>query len=119
MKIAKVAPVYKNCDSHQFTNYRLISILPQLSKILEKIFVARLNGFIDQHNLLSDSQYGFRNNRSTSLVLIDLMEEITDKIDNKMHSMGIFIDLQKAVDTIDHEILLKKIIQMWGEGDCT
>lgn len=85
MKIAKVAPIYKNYDSHQFTNYRTISILPQLSKILEKIFVARLNGFIDKHNLLSDSQYGFRNNRSTSLALIDLMEEITDRQQDAFH----------------------------------
>lgn len=101
-------------DSHQFTNYRPISILPQLSKILEKLFVARLNAFINKHNLLNDSQYGFRSNRSTALALIDLIEDITNKIDRKLYSVGIFIDLQKAFDTIDHEILfvvLKKLQQ--------
>lgn len=111
MKIAKVIPIYKNGDSHQFTNYRPISILSQLSKILEKLFVARLNGFISSHSLLHDSQYGFRKNRSTAHALIDLIEYVSGKIDSKVYSVGIFIDLQKAFDTIDHEILLQKLQQ--------
>uniref|UniRef100_A0A8C6WF21 Reverse transcriptase domain-containing protein n=1 Tax=Neogobius melanostomus TaxID=47308 RepID=A0A8C6WF21_9GOBI len=109
MKIAKVVPIYKSGDNHLFTNYRPISILPQLSKILEKLFAARLDSFINKYNLLSDCQYGFRNNRSTAHALINLTEEVTNHIDNKLYSLGIFIDLQKAFDTIDHKILLNKL----------
>ena len=67
MKTAKVIPIYKNGDRHLFTNYRPISLLPQFSKIIEKLFVHRLDNFIEKHNLLCDQQYGFRANRSTSI----------------------------------------------------
>lgn len=109
MKIAKVLPLFKSGDKHSFTNYRPVSLLPQFSKILEKLFNLRLLNFIEKNNLLSNSQYGFRQNRSTSLALIDLVEEITNCIENNKFSIGIFIDLQKAFDTIDHGILLKKL----------
>ncbi len=82
MKIAKVIPLFKTGDRHHFTNYRPVSLLPQFSKILEKLFTARLDNFIEKHNLLTDSQYGFRTDRSTSLALTELIEEITTRLDN-------------------------------------
>lgn len=86
-----------------------ISILPQFSKILEKLYTDRLDKFIDKYNVLNDSQHGFRKNRSPVLALIELIEENTNNIDRKKYSVGIFIDLKKAFDTMDHTILLKKI----------
>ena len=71
MKIAQVLPLYKTGDKHHFTNYRPISLLPQFSKILEKLFNNRLDKFIEKHKLLSDSQYGFRSNSSTTLAIIE------------------------------------------------
>lgn len=109
MKIAKVIPVFKNGNKSNFNNYRPISLLPQFSKILEKVFERRLNKFIEKHNLLSEGQYGFRSNRSTSMAIIDATEEISKALDNKKYAIGIFIDLKKAFDTINHEILLKKL----------
>lgn len=109
MKTAKVVPLFKSGDMHEFTNYRPVSILPQLSKILEKLFNDRLDKFINKHNLLYDSQYGFRRNYSTSLALTESMEIITDAIDQKLYSVGIFIDLKKAFDTINHDILIEKL----------
>ena len=109
LKVAKVIPIFKSGDKHSFNNYRPVSILPQFSKILEKIFYNRLKGFIDKHEILVESQYGFRNERSTSLALIDLLEQITNAIENKMHTIGIFIDLKKAFDTINHDLLIKKM----------
>ena len=74
----------------------------------------RLNSFIEKHNLLTDNQYGFRANRSTTMALMDLTEELTNCIDNKEYAVGIFIDLKKAFDTIDHNILLYKRYGMRG-----
>ena len=105
MKMAKVIPVYKAGDKHLYTNYRPISLLSQFSKILEKIFAARLDSFIDKHNILIDSQYGFRSGRSTTMALMELVEQLTSSIDNNNYAIGIFIDLKK----IYHDILLSKL----------
>lgn len=77
------------------TNYRQISLLSQFSKISEKLYVQRLDNFIEKHNLLSDHQYGFRANRSTSLAVMKLIEEMLTAIDNKEYTVGLFIDLEK------------------------
>ncbi len=109
MKIAKVIPIYKTGNRHELSNYRPVSLLPQFSKILEKIMYSRLNDFITKHNILSDQQYGFRANRTTSLALMEFVEEITSAIENKEYAIGIFLDLKKAFDTVDHDLLLKKM----------
>ncbi len=71
MKIAKVVPLYKTGDRHNFSNYRSVSLLPQLSKILEKIFNNRLDKFLEGHKSISDSQYRFRPNSSKFMALIN------------------------------------------------
>lgn len=109
MKIAKVVPLYKTGDRRHFTNYRPVSLLPQFSKILENLFNKRLDKFLDKYKLLSDSQYGFRSKRSTSLALIESIEEITNAIDQKQYAAGVFLDLKKAFDTINHDILINKL----------
>lgn len=85
MKVAKVIPLYKNGDKFMLTNYRPISLLPQFSKILEKLFVTRLDQFIDKQNVLSKNQYGFRANNSTSMALMDLIEQISTAIDQRQY----------------------------------
>lgn len=92
-----VIPIHKNGERCQFTNYRPISLLPQFSKILEKLFVNRLDKYIEKHNLLSDNQYGFRAKRSTSMAVMELVEGISTAIDNKEYTVGVFIDLKKSV----------------------
>ena len=109
MKIARVIPLYKVGEKDLFTNYRPVSLLPQFSKILENIYYSRLDKFISKHDILSNSQYGFRQNMSTNLALLELVEELTSSIDKKNKTIGVFIDLKKAFDTIDHDILLKKL----------
>ena len=83
MKLAKVIPLYKTGKQNAFTNYRPVSLLPQFSKILEKLFSEQLDVFIEKQNILCESQYGFRSNRSTSMALLELIEEITSAVDNK------------------------------------
>uniref|UniRef100_A0A8C6M4T9 Reverse transcriptase domain-containing protein n=1 Tax=Nothobranchius furzeri TaxID=105023 RepID=A0A8C6M4T9_NOTFU len=109
MKVAKIIPIYKSGEKHCFTNYRPVSVLCQFSKILEKLFLKRLDNFVEKHDLLANCQYGFRNNRSTVLALMDLMEEITECMDNKKYALGVFLDLKKAFDTVDHKILIIKL----------
>ena len=81
IKFAKVIPLYKANGKNEFNNCRPVSLLPQFSKILEKLFGIRLDSFIDRYNLLSSNQCGFRRNMSTSLALMELTEEITTALD--------------------------------------
>ena len=109
MKIAKVIPLFKSGDNDTFTNYRPVSLLSQFSKILEKLFNNRLDNFLEKDELLVDGQYGFRNARSTSMAITQLIEELTNANDEKKYTVGVFIDLKKAFDTIDHTLLLRKL----------
>ncbi len=69
----------------------------------------RLDNFIDKHRLLSDHQYGFRSNRSTSMAVMELVEEISSSMDNNEYTVGVFLDLKKAFDTIDYGLLMMKL----------
>ena len=109
MKMAKVIPVFKSGAPDEFGNYRPISLLPQFSKILEKVFYKKLLSFLDKNKILSNSQYGFREKHSTAHAISELVETISDAIDQGNYCVGIFIDLKKAFDTIDHTILLNKL----------
>ena len=109
MKIARIIPHYKSSAHNLLTNYRSVSILPAFSKILEKIMYKRLITFLDKHQVLSENQYGFHKNHSTSYALTQLYDKISCAIDNKEITVGVFIDLSKAFDIVDHNILLEKL----------
>ena len=109
MKIARVTPIYKSDAPDNFSNYRPISLLPNFSKILEKLMFNRVVDFLDKYKVLYEQQYGFRKNYSTEYALIELSDKIAQAIDKKEFTVGIFIDLSKAFDTLNHEILLKKL----------
>ena len=109
LKIAKVIPIYKNKNPELYTNYRPISLLPSLSKIIEKVVHKRLYHFLNSQHILYDSQYGFRPKRSTIQAITQLTAHILDTLDNKQHSICVFLDLSKAFDTINHATLLVKL----------
>ena len=79
------------------------------SKILERLVYIRLSKFLSRFNILSDHQYGFRSNHSTDMAVTELVDSITDSLNKRMCAIGVFIDLSKAFDTIDHSILLTKL----------
>lgn len=110
LKIGKITPIYKSKGNKQyFDNYRPISVLPIFGKIFEKIMYTRIYNFLISNNLMYSKQFGFRKGHSTSHALNFSIAHLTKEIANKKHSIGIFIDLSKAFDTIDHNIMLEKL----------
>ena len=109
MKTAKVIPIFKNKDKAHFQNYRPISLLPIFSKILERLAYNRLYKYLKQQNILTSSQYGFQKNISTEMAILELQNRIVKSISNKKWCVGIFLDLSKAFDTLDHRVLLLKL----------
>ena len=109
-------PIFKADDPEQFSNYRPVSVLPVLSKVLERLVYNRIVEFISKNNILYDFQFGFREKHSCDLALITLSEKIIQAIENNKYCIGVFLDLSKAFDTMDHEILLQKLYQYGFRG---
>ena len=108
-KIAKIIPLYKKGDASDINNYRPISLLSNISKILEKIMYRRVISFLNRHNFFFENQFGFRKKCSTSQAISLLINSITNSFNKNEKSLAIFLDLSKAFDTISIEILLKKL----------
>ena len=109
MKDADTVPLYKSKFKSDYNNYRPISLLITLSKLLEKIVYKRTIAFLDKHDILFSSQYGFRKKDSCSDALMELVSEILKNNDNGIYTACVFLDLSKAFDTLDPVILLEKM----------
>ena len=109
LKIARIIPLYKGENNQLIHNYRPISVLPFFSKIFEKIVYKYVVDFLDDNNIFYQYQFGFRKHHSTSHAIITLVERVTKALDTGKYIVGVFLDLKKAFDTVDHSILLKKL----------
>jgi len=108
LKIAKVIPIYKSKDSQHCANYKPISLLPVISKLLGKVVHKRLYSFMHMQNIFFPSQYGFRPKHSTINAITEF-SDVRSSRDKKEHTAVVFLDFSEAFDTINHSTLLKKI----------
>ena len=109
LKISKVIALFKAGSTEELNNYRPISLLPIFDKIIEKVMHKQLYTFLEVNNIIFKNQFGFRKKCSTAHSLIEITEKIKCSIDSSKFGCGIFIDLKKAFDTVNHQILLQKL----------
>ena len=108
-KEARVSPLHKNGVKNDPSNYRPISVILAVSKILEKIIFDQLYAYLNDNNLLSLCQSGFRSLHSTLTALLEATNDWCVNVDNEMLNGVVFVDLKKAFDTIDHGIVVRKL----------
>ena len=108
-KIGRIVPILKKGNSRLVSNYRPISILPVLSKVFEKIIHKRLVKHLAENNILSPTQFGFRTGMSTIDAIVHFTEYIYEALNNKQSTINVFIDYSKAFDTVNHDILIRKL----------
>ena len=105
LKFANVIPVFKKGDNLDYNNYRPISLISNIGKLIEKIVHKRLYSFLEKKSLLFEQQYGIRNKLSTNHALIDITNRIQEVCDNGQYACGIYVDFTEAFDTVNHSIL--------------
>ena len=119
LKTSKVTPIYKKDSKFKSSDYRPISLLSNIDKILERIVFKGLYNFFEDNKLVYNLQFGFQQKHSTTHALIHLTEKIREQLDSGKYGCGIFVDFQKAFDTVDHTILTQKLNKAFDTVDHT
>ena len=109
LKLAKVIPIFKKGSKLSTANYRPISLLSNINKIIEKLVFSRVFSFLKINDVIYEKQFGFRPKHSTSHALLNIVDTISNSLDKGKMAAGVFVDFQKAFDTVDHSILISKL----------
>ena len=117
MKIGKVSPIFKDGEKNGKTNYRPITVLTQFNQIFERLLSKRYLNFFEKFDIITKKQFGFLKKHCTEHAILDLKEFIISKLDKKEVMAVLFLDLQKAFDTVDHDILLQKLYHYGVRGN--
>ena len=117
LKIARVTPVFKAGNENEVRNYRPISVLPCFSKILERIMYNKLFKYLTTNEILHKKQFGFEEGHSTEHATMQLIDNINNSCEKNHFTLGVFVDLSKAFDTVDHYILITKLKQYEIQGN--
>lgn len=116
LKEAVILPIFKKGSNLECSNYRPISLLPSVSKIIEKIIKKRVIGFYNKTDFFSSNQFGFRSGFSTEAALLNFITTVSGSINAGKKVSGLFLDIKKAFDTVDHKILLDKLYKSGIRG---
>ena len=117
LKLAQVMPIFKKGSRLEACNYRPISLLSNINKIYEKVMYSRVYSFINKSNCFYPLQFGFRGKHSTNHALLSIVDQINEALDKNKVVGSIFVDFQKAFDTVNHEILLTKLSHYGIKGN--
>ena len=118
MKLSNVIPLHKGKSHDAPENYRPISLLVTISKVLEKLVYKRVYSFLDSTGSFYNSQYGFHSKHSTDNAVTELLGKILKNLENKKYTVTIFLDLSKAFDTLEHSVIFKKLNKYGIRGIC-
>lgn len=113
LKLARIVPIYKHGDQNLPENYRPISVLSCVNTLFEKLIAKRVTEFLHREEILTSCQHGFRVKRSTCTAVLNLSEKLNSFLNDNNSAIGIFLDIRKAFDTVNHDILLRKL-QCYG-----
>ena len=116
LKISSVTPIFKQGKKDDPGNYRPISVLSPISKVIEKCMKERILNFFEHKNLFAQNQYGFRNKHSTEHALMNFMDFVTDELEKGNSIIGVYLDIKKAFDSVNFEILFKKLTRYGIRG---
>ena len=115
-KTAKIIPIFKSGDSNSTVNYSPISMLPFLSKIFEKLMCASLDSYLKSNNILCTYQFGFHKNSNTSNAINEFFDYVYSLLDSKQSTIAVYLDFSKAFDTVNHNILMSKLLHSGIRG---
>ena len=109
MKLAEIVPLSKGKEYNLVINYRPISLLMTISKVLEKIVYHHFYSFLELNGTLFESKYGFRLQRSCKQAILEMVGNLLQTHSKGLYSSGTFLDLSKSFDTLNHDVLIKKL----------